>query len=229
MVQLSGLLFAKEYFPFLAKFIREYYKRLNAGDKAGAMSFAYAIKSLTFDFWLKAFGWSLGNTPYFKRGVRDPDLGRGVAAERFLEFFIAITQKTKDKKSAELILTGHTHRSIEYTTRLEDKLIAFLHDYYIDNTVKDLPPSTYWGEKLPNYHDPLNTTHNKKNWWRQHSPLFVQTHSVCVLHGEKGKTGVLQINVKQNVINRIQRLNQPYSKHKSLPGQAYFILFSSPP
>jgi len=73
-------------------------------------------------------------------------------------------KKNKNKKSVELILTGHTHHCIKFTAQLENYLIAFLHDYYIDNTVKNLTPSTYWKEKLPNYSNPLNKTTNKKKW-----------------------------------------------------------------
>ena len=210
IVELYTLLYSKEYVPVLAEVIKKYYKKQNSNDKIGAHVIAQSLKSFTFDYWLKTTGWSLENTAHFKRGVRDPDLGRGVADERFLEFFKVITQKTKNNKIVELILTGHTHRSIEFTARLENYLIAFLHDYYIDNTVKNLTPNTYWKKKLPNYLNPLNNTINKKKWWQQHSPLFVQTQSVTVPHGKKGKTGILQISIIQNVITSIQRRDQPF-------------------
>jgi len=230
--ELSAILFIKEYTPILAQLLMEYYKRLNDGDTTGALAVAKGIQAFTFDYWTKATGWSLQNTPHCKKGGRDPDLGRGVADERFNEFFGAITKKTKNNKNVELVLTGHTHHSLEFTAHWEDNLIAFLHDYYIDGTLDSLPPSSYWKTPLPDCTDPLNKTDNPKKWWQKHSPLFVQTLSAAAPPGSGENLGALRITIKGDVITHIERIHLIGAlKAKMLAPQttAYFILSASPP
>ncbi|HLN89664.1 MAG TPA: metallophosphoesterase [Candidatus Binatia bacterium] len=220
--------------------------------------------------WAKGAGFPLGVTSYFKMGERDPELGRGVPDERFRDFFTAITKKTKNQKKAELVLTGHTHYSIEYSASWENKLIQpfegnlgqwtgkppifFLHDYYLDGTVGGELPTCFWQKlpegypkppdkekTLPEYPDPLNKTTDPQKWWKDHSPLFIQTESVAYPNDWQkyqnafpkptSPIGFLRIIVKNDVIVCVEReklLSPPL--FTTIPsGQPFFILASSPP
>ncbi len=231
-LELSAILFTQEYALILSLFIREYYKRVGAGDNNGAMAVALQIQAFTFDYWAKLFGWPLGGTPYFKKGGREPELGRGVPDEHFPEFFTAITLMTKKKKKAELVITGHTHRSIEYTARWQNGLFTLLHDYYLDGTVEGKSPVQHWQKALPEYADPLSKSTNPQKWWHDHSPLFVQALSVAAPPPPSKTVGFLRIVVQNDIITRVERETWPLL-HAFLPqaqaSQPFFILASSPP
>ena len=150
------------------------------------------VKGL-FDFFNKVFGkspmekmrdagWVFGNSDVFKVFDRDPFLGWGVIAHRFKEFMKAVEKRVNQDETAVLVLTGHTHRNIEYVITYrgateEDKVLRYYHDYYIDNTIHGQRPQDYWcSEKLP-YYDPSYEP-PKGVMWHHCSPLFVQTLSL---------------------------------------------------
>jgi 3',5'-cyclic AMP phosphodiesterase CpdA len=179
---------------------------------------------------LQPVGWSTENTRFFKRGSRDFDMGRGVADAGFAEFMQAVTQKTKNRKKAELILYGHTHRTLEYIVLPDNDVFEFRHDYYIDGKI-DEPPSGNWAPPLPDYPDPLRTSVDRKKWWPEHSPLQIQTLSCCSPTRGPGPLGVLRFVVRNGVIIRIQRHYLKNNAYSSVvePHAAYPILFVSPP
>lgn len=121
-------------------------------------------------------GWPFGKSDVFKVGARDPYLGWGVADHGFNEFLETIESRITQDETATLILTGHTHKNIEYvvTFRGYNKMIRYYHDYYVDNTIHGQRPQDYWtSEDIPDY-DP--TSQKPKNvMWHHCSPLFVQT------------------------------------------------------
>jgi hypothetical protein len=176
-------------------------------------------------------GWSFGNTSYFKKGKREPDLGRGVPDERFTEFFSVIAQKAKGGANAVLVLSGHTHHSVEYYANWMDDKIAFWHDYYLDGTVEGESQSQYWAKTLNDYSTPLNKSASPKEWWQRHSPLFVQTLSVTIPSSSSAAKGVRYITVEDRLIAQIEQGELPFEGKgtASSSNQAYFILASSPP
>lgn len=170
------------------------------------------------------------NTEYFKSGHRDPHLGRGVTDHGFDEFLKVITKEIGGDKIADLILTGHTHRNIEYKIRLVNSEIRYFHDYYIDGTLHGEDPKQRWGKNISS--NPLIKTKNSKEWWRQHRPLFVQTLSLGPKPSEQTEGGALLITVQNEVISSMKRVSLSDMKEEiKEPAQiqAYFILSTSPP
>lgn len=231
--ELTGLIGIQEYPLELAKFLQGYYKALNMGDQALALSYLYAASQFTFDFWVKAYGWSLSNSDYIKLGSREPEFGRGVPDERFIDFFTAITLNTKNQKRADLVLTGHTHRSIEYRARWQDGKVAILHDYYFDNTAMGKTATQYWEKSLPDYPNPLNSSNNPKKWWEEHRPLFVQAMSVSAPPDINIGAGFLRFSIQGDVITRIEREMIPCYHTPTPPSQTssqpFFILTTVQP
>ena len=131
---------------------------------------------------MKEDGWVFGNSNLFKVGDRDPNLGWGVIAHKFKEFMQTIDKRINQDETAILVLTGHTHRNIEYVLTYrgateESKLLRYYHDYYIDNTIHGQRPQDYWcSEKLPDYD--IKYQPPKGVVWHHRSPLFVQTLSL---------------------------------------------------
>lgn len=192
--------------------------------------------------------WPYGGTSYCKVGERDPFLGYGVTAHRFKEFLEILIKGISKAKIADLILTGHKHRSIEYSIRLEDQEIRYFHDYYIDNSLHGQSPQQYWKTNplkkqmfetghylvgnVPNYTVPLNKTKSPKGWWHQHKPLFVQTLSLGPKPSEQPEGGALLITVQNDVITNMKRVylsDMKKEKPTPTPIPAYFILSTSPP
>jgi hypothetical protein len=170
------------------------------------------------------------NTEYFKTGHRDPYLGRGVTDHGFDEFLKVITKEIGGDKIADLILTGHTHRNIEYKIRLVNSEIMYFHDYYIDSTLHGEDPKQKWGKNISS--NPLNKTKNSKEWWQQYKPLFVQTLSLGPKPSEQTEGGALLITVQNEVICSMKRVYLSDMKKEikeTAPIQAYFILSTSPP
>lgn len=154
---------------------------------------AAALMKEVFDFFIKIFGkspmekmkevgWIFGNSDVFKVFDRDPYLGWGVIAHKFKEFMETIERRVNKDYTAVLVLTGHTHRNIEYVLTYrgateENKILRYYHDYYIDNTILGQSPQDYWcSEKLPDYHPEYQPP--KEVLWHHRSPLFVQTFSL---------------------------------------------------
>ena len=80
---------------------------------------------------------------------------------------------------------------------------------------------------MPDYADPLSRTSNPKEWWRRHSPLFVQTVSVASPAGgdmQVWDPGFLRITVRGNVITEITREN-----HLRAMGYVPFMLVTGIP
>ncbi|MDQ1280931.1 MAG: hypothetical protein QG670_2194 [Thermoproteota archaeon] len=212
----------------LKNLVEEEYLRAKIKDKDPGDSFS------SFEDWFNESGWSLLNTSYFKKGQREPDLTNSAPDERFNEFMNVICNRTKNKKSVELILTGHTHRSAEFIAREANGSTTFFHDYYIDGTLNRQSPSKYWNTSLPDYTNPLTKTLNPKKWWKDHSPLFLQTISVtCPFNGDWPTWGVgfLRFIVKGDIITNIKRENhlQQNWSQQFLIKQAYLILNTSLP
>jgi 3',5'-cyclic AMP phosphodiesterase CpdA len=211
------------------------------------------------DYYIEAYGMSLENTRYFRRGKRDPDMGRGVADAGFAEFMQAITEKTKNRKKVELILYGHTHRTLEYIVLPDGDEFQFFHDYYFDGTIddtlgfpfirltspiltgiatdrtRDAPSSGDRASRLPDYPDPLSKSTDAKKWWQEHSPLQIQTAS-CSEPPPGSPAGVLRIVVHNDHITHIKRHHMTNPKDGDYssdwagePHRAYPILFVSPP
>ena len=131
---------------------------------------------------MKDAGWVFGNSKVFKAFDRDPYIAWGVIAHRFKEFIETIEKRINQEETAVLVLTGHTHKNIEYVVTCrgateQTKFIRFYHDYYIDNTIHGQRPQDYWySEKIPNY-DPKYQK-PKEELWHHRSPLFIQTLSL---------------------------------------------------
>lgn len=138
--------------------------------------------------WTQNSGWSVTNTPFFRRGEREIvereedgkiikviGAGDGVPAARFNEFMDII-----NASKVPLILSGHTHESFEYSVRREDNEIRYFHDYYIDGKVKGLNPCFVWQiDNFMDYPEPLNKSSNPKSWWDAHRTLNIHAPSVA--------------------------------------------------
>ncbi len=201
------------------------------------------LADYTFDVWAKENGWCFGTTSYFKKGTtREPDLGRGVPDEHFSEFLSAIMPRRGDRKNVELLLSGHTHRSIEYRARWMGEEILFWHDYYFDNTVGGRSPDEYWRDPQDSYPSPLNAYWNRRRpaylellnesgdarkWWQDHSPVFVQTVSVAA-PPPSGEMGIRHVLVRGGTIVRIGG-SPPAAPRRKEASQPWFTLAGSPP
>lgn len=122
---------------------------------------------------LKKAGWTLGGTRVMKTGDRDELLSWGVAARRFGPFVRALESRVNQGRTGCVVLSGHTHQSIEYViTGGENEPIRMYHDYYLDNTIHGRRPQGYWrSEALPD----ADTGPGPQAVWHNKSPLFVQT------------------------------------------------------
>jgi hypothetical protein len=122
---------------------------------------------------------SLLPTRYFKSAKRDPWLGVGVSHYGFDRFARAIMGNTIAGKKVDLVLSGHTHQSIEYRMSVEDGIFRYYHDYYFDGTLHGLTAQDYWGSAaIPKTQEPLKGTRDANDWWNRHRPLLAQTLSL---------------------------------------------------
>ena len=127
-------------------------------------------------------GWVFGKSDVFKTFDRDVHISWGVVANRFKEFIKTIEKRVNQDETAVLVLTGHTHKNIEYVITYrgateQTTFIRYYHDYYIDNTIHGQRPQDYWcSEKSPDY-DP-KYQEPKGKIWHHRSPLFIQTLSL---------------------------------------------------
>ncbi len=122
---------------------------------------------------LRKAGWTLGGTRVMKTGDRTELLSWGVAEHRFGPFVRALESRVNEGKTGCLVLSGHTHKSIEYVvTGADDGPVRLYHDYYLDNTIHGRRPQGYWGsEALPD----ADTGPGPQAVWHRKSPMFVQT------------------------------------------------------
>lgn len=145
-------------------------------------------------------------TPYFKIGNRDPWLGFSVIDKNFDEFMQTIIGQV------QLVLTGHAHHSVEYIVRPRPQTecggelpYEYYHDYYIDNTIGSTDLNANPADHPYRYSYPLNRSSNV-DWWRDHSPLLVQTESLgASSKAAKERTFGLLIQVESGTIRQINR------------------------
>lgn len=185
--------------------------------------------------------WSYDKTPYFKRGNRDPYLGKGVTDHGFVEFLKIATQQVGPDNCVDLVLTGHTHRSIEYKVDLDAGRPRYYHDYYIDNRIHGKSPQQYWWssdtyKNNPNgywanppaeYKNLLSSTKTPDAWWSAHRPLFVQLLGLGPKPSSEPEGGTLLVRFRLGVIDGLERKYLPEMKQltsSSARNQAWFYL-----
>jgi len=190
--------------------------------------------------------WSYDVTPYFKRGARDPYLGRCVTDHGFAEFLKIVTQQIGPDRCADLILSGHTHRSIEYKVDLKGNKARYYHDYYIDNRIHGESPQQYWwnSDKYRNYpnaywanlpgncQDALACATNAKAWWSSHRPLFVQLLGLGPIPSKEPAGAALLVSFTSDVVSEMERVYLPTMKQQTTTpaqNQAWFYLTISRP
>lgn len=190
--------------------------------------------------------WSYDKTPYFKRGDRDPYLGRGVTDHGFNEFLKIITQQVGPDQCADLILTGHTHRSIEYKVDLDGNKARYYHDYYIDNRIHGKTqqhywwnsdeyrnnPNAYWANPPSNCQDALTYAKNSAAWWDAHRPLFVQLLGLGPKPSKEWAGAALLVRFSSGAISEMERVYLPEMKQQTTTpaqSQAWFYLNISRP
>lgn len=173
-----------------------------------------------------AGSWSLMSEYFFKSKQRDPHMGSGVAHAGFERLVNLLIGREVPGKATDIVLSGHTHQSIEFRLTKLDDAIRYSHDYYLDNTIHGLSAREFWREprdpnnwiwprfdsaSVPDYPDPLSATKDAARWWQKHRPLIVQTASLGVNPGRKDRrktpgAGALLVQVKNNVITGIRRV-----------------------
>jgi hypothetical protein len=191
---------------------------------------------------LAAYLWdhlsSVTNTPYFKTGGRDPDLSRGVVDFGFWDYPKLLSQAAEANKTGVLVLTGHTHRNVEYIVRWTGGTYRYYHDSYIDNTLHGKRATEWWSDYLSqqgspvppdmrDYPDPLNASKDPERWWAEHSPLYVQTIGLGPKPPNEDEVGCLLVTVQSDTISRMDRVNLSdiraglTTRHIHLKGEAY--------
>jgi predicted MPP superfamily phosphohydrolase len=174
--------------------------------------------------------WLFDKTPYFRKGSRDQfsyvmgmaplsgvyGVGDGVPVNRFNEIMQILSEK-----QVKLILSGHTHKSVEFITKQAGDGHEFYHDYYIDGKFKGKTATEIWKKDfvIPvEYSDTLDKSLNLQGWWDKHSPLHIQAPSVAnpalplgqtISHNLSGfaeKIGVLKIEIINDQIKFIKRI-----------------------
>jgi len=170
--------------------------------------------------------WSLASGAFFKYGQRDPYMGEGVGHAGFERLVRLLLGQEVPGKAVDLVLSGHTHQSIEFRIAWVAGKIGYAHDYYLDNTLHGLSAREFWKQPrnpdawawprfdpatVPDYPEPLSATQNPSDWWRRHRPLIVQTASLGVNPGGKDRrptpgASVLLLRVRDDVIADTRRV-----------------------
>ncbi len=160
---------------------------------------------------------SRGEQPWFAEGPRDPELGFGVADH---EFDAMATALTDPARGVDLVLCGHTHRSLEIRLARAGSTYRYFHDTYLEGDAGGAASNAAG--------DSLAAALDKAEWWRRHGPVTAQT-SRLFPHSPNDAPVARYITIDDDIITSASEVEVTEKGVVGLAGAAGAVWFVSPP